>query len=439
MDFPRRGGEEHEGRRFDPRLRGVADADGTPPVGGRRPAADGRFESRVQLRRGDPARALGGRAVDQPKKAHHAQPRQRRHERHRRVREILELLLQGDAELVGGIRLTRPAIPLVHHQDAGAPRFVRLAADLGVLVGHSLHAVHQDQDDIGPAHGGQRPRDAVPFHRPAQAAFGPDAGRIHQDVVASLVAEPGIDRVAGRPGLRAHHDALGPEDPVDQGRLAHVRSPHHGHRDGPAVLRGFAGVGNHGSHGIQEVPDPLALLGRNRVDGVEPQAIKVCRQRRLADGVDLVDDEENRPRRAVSEEPSDLGIRGRQSLLAVRQKQNRVRFGDRLLGLGPHLSDDPGARGIQPPGVHQDEPAAAPLEVAVQAVTGDPGQIVHDRPPPAEQAIEERGLADIRPADDGNDGGRHGGILSVDFYHRKTPATKSIARAKQTRSATVRE
>ena len=54
----------------------------------------------------------------------------------------------------------------------------------------------------------------------------------------------------------------------------------------------------------------------------------------------------------------------------------------------------------------------------------------------AEHAVEERGLADIRPADDSNDGGRHSGILSVDFYHRKTPATKSIARAMWPRSAT---
>ena len=68
---------------------------------------------------------------------------------------------------------------------------------------------------------------------------------------------------------------------------------------------------------------------------------------------------------------------------------------------------------LEPAGVDDDEPPAVPLGVAVQPVAGRPGAVLDDRRALAEEPVEERALADVRSADDGDDGhpassARHG-------------------------------
>lgn len=51
-----------------------------------------------------------------------------------------------------------------------------------------------------------------------------------------------------------------------------------------------------------------------------------------------------------------------------------------------------------------DHPKAQPVEptLALDAVAGDPRQIVDERPPPSDQTVKEGGLADVGTAEDGN-------------------------------------
>ena len=53
-------------------------------------------------------------------------------------------------------------------------------------------------------------------------------------------------------------------------------------------------------------------------------------------------------------------------------------------------------------GVHEREGAPAPLGLGADAVARDAGLVVHDGDAPADDAVEQGGLADIGPADDGD-------------------------------------
>ena len=60
--------------------------------------------------------------------------------------------------------------------------------------------------------------------------------------------------------------------------------------------------------------------------------------------------------------------------------------------------------GSQPPVSTRVNVAPAPLGVDLLAVAGDAGALLDDRLAPADDAVDERRLADVRPADDGDDG-----------------------------------
>src|SRR5207249_1219946 len=82
---------------------------------------------------------------------------------------------------------------------------------------------------------------------------------------------------------------------------------------------------------------------------------------------------------------------------------------DRQLGLAPDGGLEPDFDvGKEAPGVHQVEGAAGPLGDREVAVAGDPRAIVDHRLAASEHAVEQGGLADVGPADDGDDGKGHG-------------------------------
>ncbi len=58
---------------------------------------------------------------------------------------------------------------------------------------------------------------------------------------------------------------------------------------------------------------------------------------------------------------------------------------------------------LQSGGVHHGELKAAPISRPIDPVTGRTRDILDDSPAFSDQAVEESGLADVRPADNGND------------------------------------
>ena len=89
----------------------------------------------------------------------------------------------------------------------------------------------------------------------------------------------------------------------------------------------------------------------------------------------------------------------------VHHEHDHVGLADREARLFLHLDlDDAGdRRRVEPAGVDDDEPPAVPFGVAVEPVARGMCAILHDGRALADDSVEERGLANVRPADDGDD------------------------------------
>ena len=119
--------------------------------------------------------------------------------------------------------------------------------------------------------------------------------------------------------------------------------------------------------------------------------------------VGLVDRDDDRGRRAAQDRGRlevGRGHPGRR----IDDEHDHVRLGDRETGLllDPHLDRVVRVQ-LEAAGVDDDEPAAVPFGVAVQPVARRSRPILDDRRPAADDPVEERALADVRPADDRDD------------------------------------
>ena len=109
----------------------------------------------------------------------------------------------------------------------------------------------------------------------------------------------------------------------------------------------------------------------------------------------------------------------------VDQEQTRASAErDRRLGLRAHPPGEAvGRRLVEAGGVDRGEVEVAEPRLALAAVAGHAGQVVDERQPPADQPVEQRRLADIRPADDG-DLGLAGGHRGPDGRRDRAPAVR---------------
>ena len=146
----------------------------------------------------------------------------------------------------------------------------------------------------------------------------------------------------------------------------------------------------------------MAVSRRERKRIAEPEPVKLERERVLIGVVDLVRDEHHR----LVRRPQDLGellVAGRDARPRVGQEEDEVGLGDgRLRLLGDRARDRIRAGDVDAARVDQQEPLAVPLADELLPVARDAGRLVHDRRARLGQAVDERRLADVREADDGD-------------------------------------
>ena len=119
--------------------------------------------------------------------------------------------------------------------------------------------------------------------------------------------------------------------------------------------------------------------------------------------VGLVDRDDDRRRRAP-QQVGRLQVGRGHPHSRIDHEHDDVRLGDGQPGLLLDAELD-GVVGVdlEPAGVDEHEPAAVPLGIPVQPVAGGAGAVLHDRGARTDDAVEQRALADVRPADDGDD------------------------------------
>ena len=125
----------------------------------------------------------------------------------------------------------------------------------------------------------------------------------------------------------------------------------------------------------------------------------------VAGVVDLVGDEEDRLA-ALAEQAHDVLVGRGGADHRVDDEQHDVAEVDRDLGLCGHRRVDAAGVGLPAAGVDEREAARHPLGLVGHAVAGDTGGVFDDGLAAAEDAVHQRRLADVRAADDRDDGQR---------------------------------
>ena len=156
--------------------------------------------------------------------------------------------------------------------------------------------------------------------------------------------------------------------------------------------------------GVQQVRHAAAVRGRDGVGLLPAQRVELGGLELALLVVGLVGARRapaSCERRRISAASSSAGVR---PVIGVDHEHDHVRLDDRdpRLLLDPLLDRVAGVD-LDAAGVDDDEPPAVPLGVAVQPVAGGPGPVLDDRRALADDAVEQRALAHVRPADDGDD------------------------------------
>ncbi len=122
----------------------------------------------------------------------------------------------------------------------------------------------------------------------------------------------------------------------------------------------------------------------------------------VAGPVGFVDDDEHR-RLAAAQRLRQLGVAGAQAGAAVDDEQDRVGLGHPDPRLALHVGRQLALVGeVDAAGVEQLEGDAVPLTGDALAIAGDSRLGVGDRLAPAGQPVDQRALADVGKADDGD-------------------------------------
>ena len=210
------------------------------------------------------------------------------------------------------------------------------------------------------------------------------------------------------PGWSCDQHALLAEQAVDQRRLADVGLAHEreaGSAVSPSLLgaqrRRAALVARAASptDRVQQLADAAAVAGRDREHLAGSRARRPRRRPPRACAVDLVGGDQHRLarlraarapprcRRAVT--PSRASTTNTTRSASSSARSDCWRMAPRM----------PVGRRVQPAGVDDAEARRAPVARAVAAVAGDAGHVLDQRRPAADQAVEQRRLADVRPPD----------------------------------------
>ncbi len=241
--------------------------------------------------------------------------------------------------------------------------------------------------------------DALVDARPA-----PHARRVDQDIGAAVPFEGYFDGIPRGAGLIEGDEAFVAEEAVDQRRLADIRPTNDTDSNRAIDVHGRIRDVRRNSRQrrLDQVIDSLAVRGGHGLRLAEPEAMELGDHDRGIAALALVDRDRHRlaaPAKHIGNE----AVRRIESALTVDQKYDAIGLLDRTPGLLRHQFLHAARRFDESAGVDDDELMRLAPAVAVLAIARDARNVGDERVARAGQGIEERRLADIRPADEGDD------------------------------------
>ena len=290
-----------------------------------------------------------------------------------------------------------------------------------ILFLERLFRIHQQHHHFGEANGIEGVGDGQLFELLLDAGATPHASGV---VDAEALAVPGqLDRdgVPSNAGFRPRQQPLLAEQAVDQRRFPGIGAADHGNADGtwcPGLLAAavdsgrFRLGGRHGGFGkrrlqrLVKIGKALPVLGRDRDRFAEAKFVGLEHAGPRRPALALVGDQDCRLAR-TAHEVGKRAVRRQRARAGVDQEQDRIRARDRGLGLLLHTAAQAFRRGLfEAGGVDDGEAEIAELRPALAPIARDAGQVIHQCEASADEAIEQRRLADVGPPDNG-DGEAH--------------------------------
>src|SRR5262245_31703051 len=145
------------------------------------------------------------------------------------------------------------------------------------------------------------------------------------------------------------------------------------------------------------------MLGGHGQGLAKPEPVEVRQRRLLAGSLDLVRREYHRTT-GPAEQPRNLVVESGEAVARVHDEQDEVSLVHRREHLPSNALDEwRGRRGVEAARVHDRRLPPLERDLTVEAVARDSRDVAHQRAPALHQAIEERRLADVGAADDGDD------------------------------------
>ena len=218
------------------------------------------------------------------------------------------------------------------------------------------------------------------------------------------------DRIPGQPGLRPGDHPLLAEQGVQQGGLAGIRAADDGQPQRPVGVAAASspGAGSRSRISSCSSPMPSPCSAETGTGSPSPSSIGLHRRLAAETGPPPCSPPgcTGRPcRRSHCAKARSAGVRPvRASTTNTRRSAVAQSPPRRPRACGPGWSRAP-----PPPAPRYragGHPRPRDAGLGLLAVAGDTGRIVDDGDPAPDQAVEERGLAHIRPAED-DDGGEH--------------------------------
>ena len=214
-----------------------------------------------------------------------------------------------------------------------------------------------------------------------------------------------VDGVSGRARQFVDDDALAAGQGVEQGGLTDVGTPDecHAARAARGERGGHGGLGRQNiQDNVEEVAGAAPVEGGNRVGLAQAEAPQVGRVGLLHGRIHLVGRQDDRLL-LRAQHLHDALVGCRHADRCVQDEDDGVGQVDgdlRLLGDGTIQALDVD---LPAAGVHEREVASGPLRGVGDAVARDARGVLDDGLAASQDSVDQRGLADVGPADDGED------------------------------------
>ena len=277
---------------------------------------------------------------------------------------------------------------------------------MGVLVCHTLGGVEQQQHHVGRLDGLERFHHREFLDGLKHLTLAAQSCGVYQFKALTVALKRHSDGIAGRTWHVKCHQSLFTKPCVDEGGLAHIGTSRHGELDHALVQRCIRIVRLGQVERLQcNVHQTAYALPVGRGHGInlaQPQLVKLRQLDALEHALRFVRDKYAGLTQAT-QVVGNVVILRRDTRTGIHHKNHHVRLGDRLLGLLGHLAvDAAGGIGLKAPRIDDDVLVFSLLAVPVVSVTRKSRKVGDDGVARLGQAIEKRGLTDIRTPHEGD-------------------------------------